>query len=340
LVKAFKFFEDNKDILYHLQSEASRIIQEDKIEGTLCFSVHPLDYLSVSCNTYNWRSCHALDGEYRAGNLSYMVDKCTMVVYLKGADNVNIPLFPDDVPWNSKKWRVLWYVADEMEYMFAGKQYPFESWEGMEQARNIFLNLFPGWAELGANTWCRWTDPVITSIEDSHGYRRDITGMHIAMRGQLKPLDSIIIDGDNALQFNDVLRSSCYRPHYTAPYNYSYYPPYTSKLIVGGPVLCLHCGHELITNPEAMRCDYCEEEFGYETNHSYVYCVNCDSRHHVDNVYWIDDDPVCEHCYEHHYFRCENCEEVYHNSSQKYDKEANEYICEYCYNERYCEEEE
>ena len=28
------------------------------------------DYLSLSENAFNWRSCHALDGEYRAGNLS------------------------------------------------------------------------------------------------------------------------------------------------------------------------------------------------------------------------------------------------------------------------------
>lgn len=44
LVKAFKYFEENSRSLEDIQNYASRIIQEDKIEGTLCFSVHPLDF--------------------------------------------------------------------------------------------------------------------------------------------------------------------------------------------------------------------------------------------------------------------------------------------------------
>ena len=87
LLKAFKYFEKNQTALRNIQDMASQIIQEDKIKGTLCFSVHPLDYLSSSENTYNWRSCHSLDGEYRAGNLSYMVDNSTFLIYLKGADD-------------------------------------------------------------------------------------------------------------------------------------------------------------------------------------------------------------------------------------------------------------
>ena len=68
LVRAFKYFEKNKIVLEEIQNLASRYLQEDKVKGTLCFSVHPLDFLSLSENTYNWRSCHSLDGEYRAGN--------------------------------------------------------------------------------------------------------------------------------------------------------------------------------------------------------------------------------------------------------------------------------
>ena len=82
------------------------ILQEDKIEGTLCFSVHPLDFLSSSENTYNWRSCHSLDGEFCAGNLSYMADSATMICYLKSDKEEILPRFPEDIPWNNKKWRV------------------------------------------------------------------------------------------------------------------------------------------------------------------------------------------------------------------------------------------
>ena len=113
IVKAFKYFIENEKELNDLQSKASQIIQESKLEGTLCFSVHPLDYLSVSENAYNWRSCHALDGEYRAGNLSYMMDSSTIVCYLKGDKDTKLPNFPEDVIWNNKKWRVLLYLSND-----------------------------------------------------------------------------------------------------------------------------------------------------------------------------------------------------------------------------------
>ena len=70
IIKAFKFFEKDKIVLDDLQTQASMLIQDDKVEGYLSFSVHPLDYLSSSENNYNWLSCHSIDGEYRAGNLS------------------------------------------------------------------------------------------------------------------------------------------------------------------------------------------------------------------------------------------------------------------------------
>lgn len=94
LVKSFKYFIPESRRLEDIQNEASRIIQEDKIEGTFCLSVHPLDFLSSSETTYNWRSCHSLDGDYRAGNLSYIMDKSTIVCYLKGDKNEKLPRFP------------------------------------------------------------------------------------------------------------------------------------------------------------------------------------------------------------------------------------------------------
>ena len=72
VVKSFKYFIFEEKLLHDIQSKASEIIQENKIEGYLTFSVHPLDFLSLSENCFHWRSCHSLDGDYRAGNLSYM----------------------------------------------------------------------------------------------------------------------------------------------------------------------------------------------------------------------------------------------------------------------------
>ena len=124
LSKAFKFFVDDEDILDNIQTLASRIIQNNVLSGELCVSVHPLDFLSSSENSYNWRSCHSLNGEYRSGNLSYMVDSTTFIAYIKGKDKHVLPNFPNDVKWNSKKWRTLFFTSENFEVLFAGRQYP------------------------------------------------------------------------------------------------------------------------------------------------------------------------------------------------------------------------
>ena len=102
LMKSLKYFENNKEALECIQNKGSAYIQENCVKGTLCFSVHPLDFLSLSENPYHWRSCHALDGDYRMGNLSYMMDTSTIICYLRGIKETTLDRFPDDVMWNGK----------------------------------------------------------------------------------------------------------------------------------------------------------------------------------------------------------------------------------------------
>ena len=107
LLRAFKFFISDPDVLRDLQDKASMILQETKLSGYFYVSIHPLDYLSQSETTYNWRSCHALDGEYRAGTLSYMQDNVSLVCYIASDEKKQLPRFPAEVPWYSKKWRMM-----------------------------------------------------------------------------------------------------------------------------------------------------------------------------------------------------------------------------------------
>ena len=103
-----KFFDVycSAEKLEWIIQELSRLIQENTISGRLCLSVHPLDFLSLSENQHKWRSCHALDGEYRGGNLSYMCDEVTVITYLKSKEDTILPHFPSDVPWNNKSYSI------------------------------------------------------------------------------------------------------------------------------------------------------------------------------------------------------------------------------------------
>ena len=58
-----EFGLDAETVRQHL----SMLIQSNKVSGKLCLSIHPLDYLSASENNHSWRSCHAMDREYREG---------------------------------------------------------------------------------------------------------------------------------------------------------------------------------------------------------------------------------------------------------------------------------
>ena len=342
LIKAFKFFESNKQALRDMQDIASQLIQENSVKGTLCFSVHPLDFLSSSENTYNWRSCHALDGEYRAGNLSYMLDGTTFMVYLKGADGVQLNAFPSDVPWNSKKWRMLIHAADNDGIMFAGRQYPFSSKSGIDTVLNIYNNLFISdniddyykRYEKYARWYADYIDAYTPHDDDSRVIELD--EKYFIWHGHLIPIGNVVKEGQHALNYNDVLYSTCYKyPYYAVLSGYhSMQNLLEHPIYIGEEVPCLHCGEDIITTTEIMRCNECEIQYGYELNDNYGTCENCGCRIYFDDAYYVNDSYVCDHCFNNYCFVCDNCGEAYYDEHKhRYEPDENtiEYVCPHCF---------
>lgn len=349
LLKAFKYFEYNKKALRRIQDMASQIIQEDKIKGTLCFSVHPLDFLSSSENTYHWRSCHSLDGEYRAGNLSYMMDESTFMVYIKGADDQFLPAFGSTM-WNSKKWRMLLHTNDNDTVLFAGRQYPFSSKSGIDLVLNIYndlilkekdtktFNPFYSPEDLIYNTWkMDYIDSYISSDSNEKKYLKQ---KYLICDNSLINIEDIVLKGLNSLNYNDVLDSTHYNyPYYTFTHCdcYGYRTDINTILIhpivIGEEVPCLHCGNELIFNSETMRCDDCELKYGTEENETYTYCDCCNTRIYTDNGYTIESngDIICEACFREQAFICECCGNIYYNDDKVYDPEEDRWYCRDCY---------
>lgn len=338
LVKSFKFFEDDKVTLEQLQNKASMIIQEDKIEGYLCFSVHPLDFLSSSENTYNWRSCHALDGEYRAGNLSYMVDKSTIMVYLRGEkEDCKLPNFPFEVPWNSKKWRMWLYLSDNWNAMFAGRQYPFASVGSLDMVQEIAFKLFgiryqDMW---GSRRWTSWHSDTIDRItfKDKASWedRNDEIFFedYYPMGGQLIPKNQLITDAEDSLHFNDLLHSTCYTPLYcfdrrsSAPVHFS----------IGGVTPCLRCGEGHMAVTDSFMCVDCELEYGESQDDMFMTCECCGRRMLDSEAHYVAgaDEYICDYCLENQTQECENCGELVYKNDIIFDKEKHEYVCVDCY---------
>ena len=333
LVKAFKYFESDPDILSKLQSAASMIIQENCVSGKLCLSVHPLDYLSASENNHNWRSCHALDGDYRAGNLSYMVDSSTIICYIKTKDDEILPDFPDSVPWNSKKWRVWLFMSNDWKVVFAGRQYPFSSFEGMTFIKDKFLPQC-GLGHFG--DWLETSTSFLTNKLTGEAIRARYP--YILIGGYIKPLHEVVFNKPGSLQFNDLLSSSTYTPMYAHKedetggiFNLipSFNANYDTKVIVGGKVKCLRCGEHDIELSGSMMCTTCELIYGDCDDDSIELCPCCGERYLYDEGVYIQssDTVICPSCADNWYTPCSICGELVASQDAIYDEKRDYYIC-------------
>lgn len=267
IIKSFKYFETDTNKLRRIQDEASTLVQQDKITGTLCFSVHPLDFLSLSENNANWRSCHALDGDYRAGNLSYMLDEPTFICYIKSDEEQVLPRFPENIKWNSKKWRVLLYLDPKEEVLFAGRQYPFATLEGLKYVNKFIKTqkIIP--KHVDSLMWfldqqSKWSDWYNDQLAGEFNYKNnDITELdkHIIIKQRIYPLEEIVNDQSH-LHFNDLLYSNKYiKPYYMFRYTYS---NWKGKFKIGAQVPCLICGNRNLDLPHFLECYKCREDYG------------------------------------------------------------------------------
>ena len=301
LSKSLKNFSNNKELIDRIQIALSKEIQDNKLTGTLVMSVNPLDFISSSENVHNWRSCHALDGEYRVGNLSYMLDKHTFICYLKSTTEENIlPRFPKDVKWNSKKWRVLMFAREDRKVFMAGKQYPFEH---NELLSTLFDDLI---AKVYPNEWSDWTDEF-----NARSMMRDAIG---------------------SLHFNDCLISSSYSPVIKYAKELGEEDQlkenlYLSRntMLIGEGVECICCG-QMVSMSESMLCDECGD---------YLYCDCCGEPISSEDMYTLNGDYLCEDCYDEVVMYCENCDCVIDTRIEDsyWDEETGMYYCEDCYDD-------
>jgi hypothetical protein len=334
VVKAFKLLEPNEKLLEDMQNEASRIIQEDIISGKLCVSVHPLDYLSISENNHNWRSCHALDGDYRSGNLNYMVDNCTVVCYLRSEEPSILPHFPNDLLWNSKKWRVLLYFSQDKNMVFLSRQYPFSSDIGIEYIQKLILPKItscPYWTEFQPN-YCE--DTLIPAKPYDFIVRNGIRiGNSLVARKEW------IQDGYNTHHFNDVTNSSFYtEPLYSYAYGVNNTSPLTTTFKIGEAAPCPVCGAHSVRYEDRMLCGNCLSPYPEEDEieDGYCECANCGDSYAVDDMIWLPESGsyVCSYCFNNaaNIVRCEECNIKDFSEYVYFDRGKEKYLCRACAN--------
>ena len=272
LSKSLKFFDLlDPTIKEKLQTKLSTFIQMSKLTGKLVFSVDPRDFLSSSENVHNWHSCHALDGEYCAGNLSYMLDDSTFMVYLKAEGEYQLPNFPKGLMWNSKKWRLLLHLDRTNSVLALAKQYPFSS----SQLEKITI------------------DEVSRMFDKDYGS---------TLEGGALNMNKVMKEGLGALNFNDCLvaRDKIQGSIHTSDKLVSDIIdgvfPDMEKMTVGETAYCLECGF-MLSDTDALSCRHCS---GREL------CENCLEPIGAREEAYISDttgELLCSCCA----WNCDNC---------------------------------
>ena len=243
----------------------SRIFNDKKVKGTLCLSIHPLDYMTMSDNEYCWDSCMSWrnQGCYRMGTVEMMNSPCVIVAYLKGDKNMRFY----DRFWNSKKWRNLFIVNDEI--ICGIKGYPYQKTELDELVIKALTELASknlGWSYSATIYEHHFDDP------DEEVWLND--EKYIPMYFETKYM------------YNDFGNNTT--THFViAPEVISIYCHYS------GFAECMYCGGIIdkevyIDEADTLTCSNC---------YNPMYCSSCDCRIDEDNSYELDGDIYCEDCY-------------------------------------------
>ena len=319
LLKNFKYFF-SKDELREVQDLASQFIQRNKIKGYLYLSVHPVSFLTISENRSNWRSCHALDGEFRSGNLSYLQDDVTIVAGLCSLEQKKLRCMPQGMSWYDNKWRMLIHFTNNGKFCYFNKQYPFYS----ERIKDYVTYLI--------NEALKSSFTVPSSYRS---FRSVKTGKnnytlptnHFIIMGKVYDSLDVIHDGTRKeIFYNDLVHSHNYLPEVAfdkkAIQNpeYPYYTIYEvgeyadnpdfmkadMEIVIGLHPKCCKCGEDYLSYSDSFVCEYCEEKGFYSQARKCSYCGHI--IYDDEKSYEHDTEIVCGNCHKEILRRQENDE--------------------------------
>lgn len=306
LAKGTKFAKVVKFLIRHFNIEVDKeeleaAITEQSLlfnqcaKGNLCISIHPLDFMTMSDNANHWSSCMkwlydededgGMDrGCYCHGTVEMMNSKYVVCAYLENPEKTY--QFKTDIPseeadnytWNSKAWRELFVVSEDM--ICSGKAYPYRN----ENLSKYILGILRQWAKerLG------WT---YKSIKD---YNLCTSSIKIDTNGM----------------YNDWYNDTC-TTYYCYMKNDEEATTATRWFNISGPSVCLCCGKEVISKiedsgPKENPCDFCEyadqcttecedyinyideDEMDYNDRFDFVNELICDDCRYDNNMYSID----------------------------------------------------
>lgn len=265
-----------EELFEKFRIEHSMILNQKLIKGTLCLSIHPLDYLTMSDNTYDWDSCMSWEscGCYRTGTVEMMNSPYVIVAYLKG----DRPFRIDRYNWEgNKKWRELYVVHPHAICNI--KAYPYRC----DEISMIVLE------------WLRELAAV------NLGWDVSYKALNFSDGGSFDYYDnreySIWFETDR--MYNDFDTDDTY---HMAIIPQGWQEEGVSMIrisdCISGENVCMCCGNRHWPDEgceDQVLCNECDPG---------CRCSVCNSAWDEDDMYWVNGEYVCPDCY---HDNCEQC---------------------------------
>lgn len=253
-------------------TEVSRILNDKYLTGELCASIHPLDYMTMSDNDSDWRSCMRWDddGCYKQGTVEMMNSPNVVVVYLKSKNDMKIG---ENEYWNNKKWRCL-YIVDK-DFIFSIKPYPYYN-----------NDLLKAGAELIAEVMNK--NLVDYQFDTDNGFKFDYD-----CDGRLDAPGGEIYSFETDFMYNDI-EEDTYTNHYVIFADRNPYGQYWGErdYCYSGASECMFCGELTINEEEDLVCYDCSHRHWHQ-------CEWCNSYVPASvDLIRINQMEICPHCYE------------------------------------------
>ena len=223
----------NMDLFESFRNEISNLTTSKHIKTNLVFSIHPIDFLTMSDNSLGWHSCMSWmqKGGYSTGPIEMMNSNMVIIAYLESSKSFQFNMH--NIP--NKSWRILLYVHKNI--LLAGKAYPYIN-------DKITIEVLDKMRELLYNN-LKWKYQYINQeYRDLKGYySNDYLRNNLDPRWNQKNQHKIIIYTNG--MYNDLVESNITK--YWCCRNWV---PKPLMLNASGIANCMVCGEPIETQEE------------------------------------------------------------------------------------------
>lgn len=266
--KVLEYFEfPYMDSFNQWRDDISVINTDKEINAELVFSIHPIDFMTMSDNKCGWTSCMSWidDGGYSTGTIEMLNSNLAVVVYLQSPqqfiyNNLNIP---------NKSWRTLVFVHKDI--LLVGKHYPYQS----EILAKIILDKLQEIVKKNLG----WKYQYKKQLYKDMIYSYDNT----YIREYFTRMGGHKIYTYTGIMYHDILED-----HSTDYWCCRNWVPKSLYLNLSGPATCFCCGKLIDKNHDydiACNIKYCEE---CEKKYKCCGCGLVSEKHAKDRVLFME----------------------------------------------------